>query len=94
MGPPCTSFSIARNMAGALRTRECPWGIDGLSEKDAEKVRVGNECAITSVQVMQICLRRGIPFILENPLTSSFWNLPPVRAVREQPRTHFIRADQ
>ena len=94
MGPPCTSFSLARNLSGALRSREQPWGINVTKERDKLLLKIGNECAITCVQVMQICLRKNIPFMFENPRKSKLWQLPPVAELMEHPKINFITTHQ
>ena len=47
LAPPCATFSIALNGSAATRVRslEKPMGLEGLSTKQADKVRVGNALA-------------------------------------------------
>lgn len=56
LGTPCTSFSMARRgRPPALRSRQFPWGVGGLSEEDQERVRLGNILAKRSLAIFREC---------------------------------------
>ena len=77
MGTPCASFSIARDRTAVTRNIEFPWGVPNPSDKDAEKIRVGNELARFSIKVFKTARRLGLPAITENPFSSKLWRCPP-----------------
>ena len=79
MGTPCHSFSRVRNKPGgaaALRSKEAPLGLPGLSCGDAASVRLGNCLAAFSAQVLLLCALLLIPGAVENPATSWIWSTP------------------
>ena len=57
LGPPCSSFSVARTPP--VRNRLHPYGVPELGEKDREKLRAGNALALFSLRVMKTCLPLG-----------------------------------
>ncbi len=74
LGTPCSSFSRARRgtpppLRDALRIM----GLDGLSIKDQERVKIGNALMTFSFGVLMLCHRLLIPATLENPATSMIW---------------------
>ena len=81
LGTPCTSFSRARDIGGAIRSLEYPLGLPHISGIDLEKLSVGNLLAAFSASVLMLCLRLGIPGVVENPGGSKLWNLPCFRDV-------------
>lgn len=94
---PCTSFSRARRgRPPPLRDRAHPWGFRCVSEKDAERIRVGNAMARFSARLAREASARGIPWIIENPQTSMLWTLPPFERLRASRKvvevnTHFCQ---
>eukprot|EP00972_Heterocapsa_arctica_P023541 3468919-Heterocapsa_arctica.AAC.1 len=77
LGMPCSSFSMARRgRPPPLRSRDCPMGLPNLSEKDQERVRVGNLLLKVSCGFMRLGRRMMIPCTLENPHTSRAWITP------------------
>ena len=78
-GTPCTSFSVARDRTAIIRDRAHPWGKPNqlLSAEDAEKVRVGNLCALATLTIIQWLDRFKLPWCVENPHSSKLWQLPP-----------------
>ena len=75
MGPPCSSFSIARR-GSAPRSRQYPMGRPDLPPADVERVRIGNLCLLVAVRVVVACCLRGIPVTLENPTSSRMFICP------------------
>ena len=74
MGTPCTIWSIARR------------GIKNL-EKAREKERVGVLLALFSCEVIQMCIRIGIFWVLENPQTSKLFQFAPVVEIMQHAST-------
>ncbi len=95
MAPVCTSFSIARDRTKVIRTRRNPWGIRNrfLTIEEQQKVKTGNDVFLTCFEIIEECLRCGIPFILENPYTSKAWYLPPMQYYLQHPQIHYVRSD-
>jgi hypothetical protein len=77
-GTPCTSFTLARR-GNAPRSRQFPLGKPGLSEQDAEKVRIGNVLATFTVAQANRCHLDGRPWLIENPAGSRLWHFPGVK---------------
>lgn len=82
LGMPCTTFSRARKNdglgPGPLRSSDFIWGLPGLSSKDRNKVSEGNALFFFTLRILQACLQYNVPFVLENPLSSMAWELPPL----------------
>ena len=76
LGTPCTSLSRARDIGGAIRSNECPLGLAHVTGRDLEKIAVGNILAAFSASILMLCLRLGLPAIVENPVGSRIWCLP------------------
>ena len=95
LAPPCTSFSIARDRAKVIRTKEQPWGVDPelLNDKEKHILHIGNLCFRSALRVVGWLHRKGIPWILENPFTSKCWWLPPVRKYLEDPACIRVATD-
>ena len=92
LATPCSSFSQARRgqggkMPGALRTREQVLGLPGLSDRDQERVRLGNRLARWTCRFIKACLQSGIPVILENPAGSLLWHFPGFQRLAKQGRS-------
>jgi len=82
LGMPCTTFSRARKNdglgPGPLRSSDFIWGLPCLSTKDQQKVSEGNALFFFTLRVLQTCIQYNVPFVLENPLSSMAWELPPL----------------
>ena len=82
LGMPCTTFSRARRFDGIgpppLRTSECIWGLDKLRKNDAKKLADGNKLFAFTMKVLALCEKTSTPYILENPLSSTAWEMPPL----------------
>lgn len=83
LAPPCSSFSMARNRY-PVRSQLKPWGLDELSSTDRWKVRTGNRCLRTCLQIVKWSALFGIPVCLEIPQTSYMWSVPPLRKLIQQ----------
>ena len=101
LATPCTSFTIARRgppplargPPPPLRSRELPWGLPGLSEKDVERIRVGNLLARFTIRYALLCLEHLVPFMIENPMTSRLWVLPRMLKLLQKPGAHVVDVD-
>ena len=82
LGMPCTTFSRARRWDGLgptpLRTSSDIWGLPFLRRADQRKLVEGNNLFFFTMRILQLCQSRRIPYILENPLTSMAWEMPPL----------------
>ena len=82
LGVPCTTFSRARRFDGIgpppLRSSEYIWGLNNLKKNDAKKLIDGNKLFAFTMKVISLCEQHSIPYILENPLTSMAWEMPPL----------------
>lgn len=69
LGPPCSSFSRARDRTRVIRTQKDPWGISSpnLSDSDRKSLSIGNACLRSALRMMRVCLATKTPFILEKP---------------------------
>lgn len=97
LGMPCTKFSRARKHdglgPGPLRDDTCLWGLPGLSSYDRHKVSDGNALFFFTLRVLQMCVQYHIPFVLENPLSSMVWLLPPLHKFVEQSQAQYCDLD-
>ena len=80
---PCTSFSVARDRTAVIRSRDHPWGLPNhqLSDRDAEKIRIGNLCLSVTLRILHACHKHHVPWILENPHSSKLWMIPQCQAL-------------
>ena len=83
LGMPCTSFSRARKWdglgPGPLRDPYNLWGYEWLCDSDKRKVNQGNSLLRFTLRCMTVCEQLGIPYALENPLSSYAWMMPPMK---------------
>ena len=91
--PECKTFSAARGKPvhttsgrrirgpPALRSRDKPWGLSGLSPTDQIKVRQGNAMAKRSLQGLREGHARGKLESLEHPWSSWLWLTEEAEAV-------------
>jgi hypothetical protein len=82
-GTPCTSFTLARR-GNAPRSRHFPLGKPGLSEVDAQKVKVGNILAAFTCAQANRCHNEGRPWMIENPAGSRLWHLPGFQRLQQR----------
>lgn len=83
LGTPCTTWPRARRGPpgshwAPVRTEAHTLGLSGLSVIDQQKVRLGNQTAAVSIQIIQLCVALKIPAILENPQSSLLWKHKPM----------------
>ena len=79
MGPPCSSFSQARNASGRLRSPEHPRGLPerfSFSLLDQKRIKDGNRTLDAAIFLVDVCNEFGIPFAFENLHTSIMWSDP------------------
>ena len=88
LAPPCSSFSPARDRTCVVRTKDAPYGLDNLSPKDAEKVRIGNLCFKAAFRIIRVLNKYNVPWILENPHSSKCWYLPEIQNLMNLPSVH------
>ena len=97
MDTPCTSWSLARRNDGQgpppLRSDEQLWGLSGLSLKDKERVRLGNNLARFSFRIFRFCHQLCIPAAIENPSTSRLWLIRPAQQIQSYPDVHLHVTD-
>ena len=74
MGTPCGSGSMARDMQ--LRSREQPFGVDGLGDYHAEIVKVGNILIEYNVELAKEMLDAWCCFNIESPWPCWTWVHP------------------
>ena len=72
--PPAGSFSTA--LSPAWRSREWPEGVPWLDEERAKKVQVENEFSVFCSELIDICERKGLSYLVSNPDRSRMWRLP------------------
>ncbi|CAE7224208.1 Ap1g1 [Symbiodinium sp. CCMP2456] len=72
--PPAGSFSTA--LIPAWRSKEWPGGVPGLDSEKAKKVRVENELSVFCSELIDICERKGLSYIVANPEKSRMWRMP------------------
>ena len=95
LGPPCSSFSRARDRTRVIRTRRQPWGIHPrtLSKNDKKALLVGNACLKSTFKIIRVCLETRTPFILENLLTSKMFLVPEVIRVMNHKDVQVVDVD-
>ena len=80
-GTPCSSYSRARKNDGGpppLRSANSLWGLNGLKDKDKEKVELGNKFMTITVDLALFCFDHNVPWSIENPAGSFLWLMPPM----------------
>ena len=78
----------------ALRSTKFPHGLPELGqrgrEKDKEKVENGNLIANFTLSLVNVIVKGGRYFVLENPANSYFWSLPGVAEILEQAGVYLV----
>ena len=85
LGPPCGAASAARsiqlqgesNLPQPLRSMEAPDGLMFLENADFIRVELANRLYHFTAEVCRECMRLNIPWVVENPLRSLFWETTP-----------------
>lgn len=90
-GPVCASFS--RAVRPAVRTKQQPEGLRGISANMAAKVLTGNAMSSWLCRLLRICLGRKMAFWVENPALSFLWDQPCWRSVIEDYNLGFFTTD-
>ena len=93
LGPPCSSLSAALDRNGAVRSREFPWGLPGLSGRALERCKQGNATMKAALIIIRQLDKLHIPWILEQPASSKAWFLPSVQRLADQPHTTLCQTD-
>ena len=80
LAPPCGTASVARqidivgeNPPKPLRNLEHPDGIPGLTGVNLARVSAANILYAFCAEILEICVKLGKLFMLENPKNSLFW---------------------
>ena len=89
---PCTTFSIARDRNSQTRTKHFPLGLpqEQLSEKQIKQVKDGNETMYATLRMIREFDRLGLPWMVENPLSSRLWLTPGFKALMKQDNVDFV----
>ena len=87
IAPPCASFSRAQSRSGrAIRSAEKPWGLDNLTGSENARIAEGNQCAVTVLRILALCVQFNVPAAVEQPRTSYFWKIPEIKQYIERGR--------
>ena len=87
---PCKSFSrLSINLNGGTRTNDKPWGSGELGREI-----LGNKLLERTVLLIQILIRHGSYWSLENPRTSLVFRMPTIVDIQTRSDTHVIHFDQ
>ena len=96
MGMPCGTLSRARrgNERGGpkpLRGEEgrALWGLPDLTGLDLIRVRAANRLIRFMMCVAEKCFDKGVPYYIENPLTSRLWKFPCIHHIWKCAATRF-----
>ena len=87
-GPPCASWSIARDRTLVIRNQLQPWGLDNLPENEQVKVEAGNKTLRATLKLIRTLHRLGIPWSLENPGSSKMWWTKELKEIMTWPGVH------
>ena len=94
--PPCGTASRAREKPipafkgtsfktpQPLRSVDCPDQLDGLEGLDKIKVEVANQIYESVFLLAITCDEHNVPFAIENPKNSHFWNTTPMKQLRQR----------
>ena len=93
LGPPCTSFSIARDRTLQIRSKDQPYGLPGLSPEMQKVVDTGNTTALAAAKICRWLYDARVPFVLENPHSSRIWYLDEYVKLAGLERVEVVVAD-
>lgn len=95
MAPGAASFSRAKDREHPTRTLRFPWGLPRrfLSPTEHEAVRAGNLVFRTCLKIIHLAQKFRIPWVLEHPLSSKCWALPPLRTLLHTPGVALLQSD-
>ena len=101
MAPPCGTASKAREIPiskeklrpgqtapAPLRSSEHPYGLPSLKDTDLLRVQLANELYAFTCRVATAASEVSVPWIVENPASSYFWELREVKALLDLPHVH------
>jgi hypothetical protein len=74
--PPCGTFSAALFWTGRLRSRDEPWGLKGLDEKQSIKISQANKVIRSVITIVKSLNKHHVPWIIENPWQRLLWWVP------------------
>eukprot|EP00971_Amphidinium_carterae_P349547 6491072-Amphidinium_carterae.1 len=103
LSPPCSTFSAARGLPGGPKQLRGiagaeVYGFKTLAGPDKAKVSLGNLLALRSATIMRICLKKGVPFVFENPWPrpgcTSITLLPEIASIMTNADVTTMRIDQ
>jgi hypothetical protein len=83
---PCSTFSRARRFKrdgpGPLREPgENIYGMPDLNDVDRQKASAANKLALIMCNLLRFAVHRGVPCVVENPMTSMLWSFPELCSV-------------
>ena len=93
LAPPCLTFSVARDRAGLIRASDFPWGLPDLSDRDQEKVSIGNKCTRAAFAIIQALDSQQLPWVFEHPHSSKVWFLPELQRLQCLPHVQVVVTD-
>ena len=85
LGLPCGTASRARerpaevkNSARPIRTDEEPWGRKDVDLTSTERLQLekANQVYRFALEVIGLCSKRGVAWVIENPANSLLWSTP------------------
>jgi len=89
LAPDCSSWSLVQNLNLTTRTLELPQG-DGSLEHE----KTGNRRMSIALWLIWTCIRDGVFFVMEHPLTSRVWKLPFVQYLIHVLKVFVVDLDQ
>lgn len=89
--PICSSFS--RAITPAVRSREFPKGLAGVSKAMFLKIQGGNSHSSWLSTIIRLCLSLGILYWVENPDTSFLWLQPEWVSLPYSASQQFFKCD-
>ena len=95
-GVCCATFSRARRLGGGpppLRSNHHLWGFPDLNGKSLEKVQISNKLQLFIVKAYRLASRLGVPWAIENPLTSTQWQFQQIQSLRKQSKAAWVKVD-
>ena len=69
--PPCTTWTVARELGDQMRTVVHPWGVPGLPVDMAEQCRLANALLILTFDISLLVVASGGEATIEQPATRS-----------------------
>jgi len=60
---------------------------------DRRKLEQGNQLFLFTMKVLELCEQYKVPYVLENPLTSFAWSMPPLVQFQQHHQSQFCDLD-